>query len=208
MLEKVRSFGVAEDRLVHLPYFIPVDEYTPGSSQGSGYYVFSGRLSREKGLATLMEAASMVPEMKLVVLGEGPLEEDLRRRYGKEPWVEFKGHVSGAELTRIVSSAAFSVVPSQWYENQPLTILESFAMGVPVIASRIGGLPEVVRNGQTGLLVEPGDAGDLASAIAWLGRHSGMARQMGARARRLVEEEHSPEGHYGRILEIYERVLQ
>jgi glycosyltransferase involved in cell wall biosynthesis len=126
MLEKVRSFGVAEERLVHLPYFIPVDEYAPRTNRDGGYYVFSGRLSREKGLPTLMEAASKVPDMKLVVLGEGPLEGDLRGRYGSEPWVEFRGHVSGDELMQVVSGAAFAVVPSQWYENQPLTILESF----------------------------------------------------------------------------------
>jgi glycosyltransferase involved in cell wall biosynthesis len=207
MLEKVRSFGVAKDRLVHQPYFIPVDEYKPRTNGGGGYYVYSGRLSREKGLPTLMEAAAKVPDIKLIVLGEGPLEEELRGRYGSEPWVEFRGHVSGAELMDVVSGASFAVVPSEWYENQPLTILESFALGVPVIASRIGGLPEVVRNGQTGLLVEPGNSEDLASAIAWLGRHADVAANMGARARRLVESEHSPETHYRRLMEIYEGVL-
>jgi glycosyltransferase involved in cell wall biosynthesis len=208
MLEKVRDFGVAGDRLVHLPYFIPVDEYAPSSDRDGGYYVFSGRLSREKGLFTLMEAASRVPGMKLVVLGEGPLEGELRGRYGSEPWVEFRGYVSGDELTQVVSGAAFAVVPSEWYENQPLTILESFAWGVPVIASRIGGLPEIVRDGQTGLLVEPGNSEDLASAIEWLGRHPDEAAEMGARARALVESEHSPESHYGRLMEIYDRTLQ
>lgn len=208
MYDKVKSFGVGEDRLVHLPYFIPVDDYVPAAGGDRDYYVFSGRLSREKGLPTLLEAASRAPDMKLVVLGEGPLERELIERYGAEPWVEFRGHVSGEELKRVVSGAAFSVVPSEWYENQPLTILESFALGVPVIASAIGGLPEIVRNGDTGLLVEPGNPEDLASAVRWLGSNPDAAAGMGARARRLVEEEHSPESHYGLIMDIYERALQ
>lgn len=207
LMEKMIDFGVPEKRLTHLPYFLPLKDYTPGKEEGR-YYVYSGRLSREKGLKTLLEAASRVPDMKLVVLGEGPLGNQLKSAYEAEPWVEFRGHVPWDELVRTVSGAAFTVVPSEWYENLPLTVMESFALGVPVVASRIGGLPEMVTPGETGLLVEPGDSEDLASAINWLGRNDEVRAQMRSAARRFAEREYSPESHYDRLIEAYKRVLQ
>ena len=207
LMEKMIALGVPEEKLVHLPYFIPVDEYKPCAERGE-YYAFAGRLSREKGLGTLMKAASMAPRMKLMVFGEGPMEEELKRRYGSEPWVEFAGHLGAAELRDRLSRAAFCVVPSEWYENLPLIVMECFALGVPVIASRIGGLPEMVQNGENGLLFEPGNAEDLASAISWLGRHRNVTERMGAQARGFAEREYGPEAHYGRIMEVYKRVLQ
>jgi glycosyltransferase involved in cell wall biosynthesis len=207
LMNKMIEFGVDGDRMIHLPYFIPVDEYRPSAERGS-YYVFAGRLSREKGLLTLLEAASTVPDLKLVVLGEGPLGAELRERYGSRPWVEFRGHLTGDELRETISRAAFSVVPSQWYENLPLTVMESFALGVPVVASRIGGLPEMVIGGRTGLLCEPGDAGDLASAVSWLARNPDECRRMGERAREFAEREYGPEAHYARMMEAYGKAMQ
>ncbi len=207
LMKKMIEFGIDEKRLTHLPYFIPVEDYEPRPKR-EGYYVFAGRLSREKGLRTLLEAASMVPEVKLMVLGEGPLEAELKSRFGSEPWVEFRGYLGGAELRDTLSHAAFSVVPSEWYENLPLTVMESFALGVPVIASRMGGLPEMVRGGETGLLFDPGNAEDLASAIAWLAGHPDECMEMGRRAREFAEREYSPESHYPRLIEAYKRVLQ
>jgi glycosyltransferase involved in cell wall biosynthesis len=207
LMDKMIEFGVPREKLTHLPYFIPVDDYTPRDESGR-YYVFSGRLSREKGLRTLLEAASSVPDIKLVVLGEGPLETELKGRYGAEPWVEFRGHLPWGELVEALSGAMFSVVPSEWYENLPLTVMESFALGVPVIASKIGGLPEMVTPGETGLLVEPGNVEDLASAIAWLGRNEEARAEMRSGARRFAETEYSPGSHYGRLMDVYKRVLQ
>ncbi len=207
LMNKMIEFGVDGDRMVHLPYFIPVSEYRPSPDRGA-YYVYAGRLSREKGLPTLLDAAASVPELKLVVLGEGPLGNELRERYGAERWVEFRGHLGGDELRETLSRAAFSVVPSEWYENLPLTVMESFALGVPVVASRIGGLPEMVINGETGLLCEPGAADDFASAIDWLARNPDECRSMGARAREFAEREYGPEAHYPRIMEAYGRAMQ
>jgi glycosyltransferase involved in cell wall biosynthesis len=207
LLDKMVEFGVSEERLTHLPYFLPVRDYTPGAEKGR-YYVYSGRLSREKGLRTLLQAASRVPDQKLVVLGEGPLGGELRSRYGAEPWVEFRGHLPWDELVETVSGASFSVVPSEWYENLPLTVMESFALGVPVVASRIGGLPEMVTPGETGLLVEPGDPEDLASAIAWLGRNDKARAAMRIASRRFAESEYNPEAHYESLMGLYKRVLQ
>ena len=170
--------------------------------------MYSGRLSREKGLRTLLEAASRVPDQRLVILGEGPLEDELKRMYGAEPWVEFKGHVPWDDLVRIVSGASFSVVPSEWYENLPLTVMECFALGVPVVASKIGGLPEMVTPGETGLLIEPGDVEDLAPAIAWMGRNHEARAAMRTAARRFAESEYSPDAHYDRLMGAYKRVLQ
>jgi glycosyltransferase involved in cell wall biosynthesis len=184
-----------------------VQDYIPRAESGR-YYVYSGRLSREKGLRTLLKAASRVPDIRLVLLGEGPLESELKSCYGGEPWVEFRGHLPWEQLKETLSGAAFSVVPSEWYENLPLTVMESFALGVPVIASRIGGLPEMVTPGETGLLVEPGDPEDLASAIKWLSGNDDVRGTMRISARRFAEREYSPEAHYERLMNLYKRVLQ
>ncbi len=206
MLEKMLSFGIPENRLAHVPHFIPVEEYSPRSGP-KDYYVYAGRLSREKGLLTLMEAAASVPDMKLLVLGEGPLEEELKTRFGSKPWIELGGYLHGDELMDALAGAAFSVLPSQCYENSPLAVMESFALGVPVVASRIGGLPEMVTGGETGLLVRPGDAEDLASAISWLAANPKETERMGAVARRFAEREYSADAHYGRLMEVYGRAL-
>jgi glycosyltransferase involved in cell wall biosynthesis len=99
------------------------------------------------------------------------------------------------------------VVPSIWYENFPRTIVEAFACGLPVIASRIGALAEIVRDGQTGLLFEPGSALDLAGKMAWARANPQRMAQMGAAARAQYEAEFSPEVNYRRLMEIYEDVL-
>jgi glycosyltransferase involved in cell wall biosynthesis len=210
LLEKFAEFGVARERLVHFPYFLPVEEYTPAYGR-SDYFIYLGRLSREKGIVTLLEALRERHGTRLTcrILGEGPLEADLKQRVAK--WglarVEFAGYQHGEALHRTIREAAFTVVPSEWYENLPFAVLESFALGTPVVGSRIGGIPEMVEHGDTGLTFTAGDPSELARAIDWMEARAEEAMAMGRRARQVAEERYAPGPHLERLERLYRSVL-
>ena len=210
LLEKFAEFGVPREKLVHFPYFLPVEEYAPAFAP-SDYFIYLGRLSREKGIATLLQALRQRHGTRLTcrILGEGPLEADLRRR--AEKWglrrVEFSGYQQGGALHQTIREAAFTVVPSEWYENLPFAVLESFALGTPVVGSRIGGIPEMVEHGDTGLTFPAGDPTELARAIDWMEAHPDDAVEMGRRARQVIEQRYTPEPHLQRLERLYRRVL-
>lgn len=131
------------------------------------YFLFFGRLSYEKGVKTLISAFRDMPHSKLKIAGTGPLENELKdyTKANNVTNVEFLGYKSGKELTDLVENAYFIVVPSEWYENNPMTIIEGYSAGVPVIGANIGGIPEIIKEGKTGYLFAPADTIDLARAV-------------------------------------------
>jgi glycosyltransferase involved in cell wall biosynthesis len=196
---------VPKDRIMVLYNGTSIDDFSP-SWQDEGYGLYFGRLSREKGIETLLRAYKAISdEFDLKVLGTGPLEEELR---GQHREVEFLGYKEGEELKRIVSKSAFVVVPSEWYENCPMVVLEAMAMGKPVIGSRTGGLPELIDDGKTGLLFEMGNIEELGKKMKALAQDRAMRISLGKAARRKVESEYSYQKHCRGLLEIYENVLR
>ncbi|MEZ4653580.1 MAG: glycosyltransferase [Candidatus Eisenbacteria bacterium] len=169
LLEKVASFGIPREKLVHLPYLVDAVRYRPSEEPPRPVCVYVGRLSREKGIGTLIEAMGQLPpgSLRLEILGEGPMRESLERRVAATcpDRVRFLGFRSGEELHEIIRTAAFAVVPSEWYENLPFAVLEPFALGTPVVGADIGGIPEMVENGVTGRLHASGDAESLRDAL-------------------------------------------
>lgn len=131
------------------------------------YLLFFGRLSYEKGVRTLLEAIRNLSDCKMKIVGTGPKEEELRRYVANSKMhnVEFLGYKRGKELSDLVANAYYVVVPSEWYENNPMTIIESYSVGTPVIGANIGGIPEIIVKGRTGFLFESGDVEDLESTI-------------------------------------------
>lgn len=204
---KVESMGF-RGRIVHLPNPIRTDGVTPSFRWRERSIAFVGRLTPEKGLLTLLEALRGV-DIRCQMIGEGPSRESLLRevRAAGLTGVEFLGHLPPGGVRAEVRNSMFVVVPSGWYENHPRAVTEAFALGKPVIASRIGGLPELVREGETGLLFEPGNAADLRSKILSLLRDSERIPLMGENARRWVERELPPEGYYAGLMAVYERAL-
>lgn len=175
------------------------------SSEDDGYALFLGRLAPEKGIVTLLEAHAAVRDrVPLRVAGTGPLEKRLRESY---PYAEFIGHVSGTALDETIRRAAFLVVPSEWYENCPLAVLEAMAYGKPVLASEIGGIPELVLHGETGLLFPPGDHEALARGLKALISDADLRRRYGAAGRRRAEQRFSMERHIDALLGLYVAVL-
>jgi glycosyltransferase involved in cell wall biosynthesis len=194
--------GLPADRLVVKPNFIDPD---PGSGTGEGRYaVFVGRLSPEKGLDALLGAwsrASDLPTLKVV--GDGPLAEQVRAAAANDSRVEWLGRRTPAEVLDLVGEAACLVMPSIWYETFGRTIIEAFAKGTPVVASRIGALAELVDEGRTGLLFAPGDPEDLAAKVRDLLSDSGRLSRMRQEAREEYRTKYTPEINYRQLLAIY-----
>jgi glycosyltransferase involved in cell wall biosynthesis len=172
------------------------------------YFCYVGRLSREKGLDVLVRAAASLDAGRLLVVGDGPEAESLKalaREIGANR-VEFAGYRSGEELRRIVAESQFVVLPSRWYENLPYTVMEAFASSKAVVASEIGGIPEMVDDGVNGLLVPAGDAGALAAALRRMLGDRRVREEMGRRGREKAERSYGREKHYGEIERIYREV--
>lgn len=150
---KLIEFGINPKKVVHIPNFIFKDEYLP-KHEFSNYIVYVGRLSGLKGIKTLINAMKLVDTCDLYIIGTGKLEDDLKSYIVKEKILNVKliGKKYGEELKKIIRNSMFTVLPSVCYENCPNSILESFALGKPVIGSNIGGIPELIDDGYDGLL--------------------------------------------------------
>jgi glycosyltransferase involved in cell wall biosynthesis len=177
--------GWAPERITVKPNF----SWPAPRRDGLGdYFVFLGRLSPEKGIAELVAAWGRIPA-KLVVVGTGPQESEMRSV--ASPQVEFRGLVAATEVPSILAGARALMVPSMCYEGQPRSVLEAYAAGVPVVAHRIGGLPEVVIEGETGMLVDPADERGWSDAVLRL-LDDREARRLGDGAYRCWNNHYSP----------------
>jgi glycosyltransferase involved in cell wall biosynthesis len=190
--------------MVRLPHFLDPADFTPSFEAGEPSFIYFGRLARVKGIQTLLRAARGLP-LKGKIIGDGELKEDVRRAVQAPGYSGFilKPHLSRGELIEEVKKSAFAVLPSEWYENCPRSVIEAFALGKPVIGARIGGIPELVRDGETGLLFEPGNVRDLREKLMILAENPGLAADMGKKARRLVEAQLNPDVYYSKLMEIY-----
>ena len=193
-------------RITSIPNFTDLSPY-PEVPEGD-YFVFFGRLLYEKGIDTLIRAVGRIPSAQLKLIGEGPLQEELETlaREAAPGRVEFSGFRTGEELKRLIAGARFVVVPSRWYENLPFSVMEAMAAGKAVVAADIGGIPEMVDEGKTGLLYPVGDEEALGEAIGRLLADPALRAQMGRRGREKAEHLYEREGHYERIMEVYREV--
>ena len=191
--------GLPAEKLVTLHNFGRADSPEP-AAEHDGYLLYFGRIERLKGLPALLDAVENT-RWRLLIAGDGSWREALVRRIAGMKNVEYLGFVGGDALRRLVARARAVVVPSQWPENCPMNILEAKALGRPVVAARIGGIPELVRDGIDGILFRPGDVEDLRRALTESERigFSGLSRQ----ARRGWEEGFSPAAHLEKLLAIY-----
>ncbi|HEV7323823.1 MAG TPA: glycosyltransferase family 4 protein [Bosea sp. (in: a-proteobacteria)] len=202
--DKLVEWGWDAARIAYIPNCIDTGQYSPTLHEGD-YFAYAGRLAPEKGLATLVRAAGL-SHQRLVLAGSGPEEPALRRLAGElGADVTFTGHLDKPALQRLIGEARALVLPSEWYENAPVSILEAYALGRPVIGARIGGIPELVADGETGALVEPGNATRLAEALAALASLPSSARAaMGGAGRDWMRREFSPDQYRDRTMALYE----
>jgi glycosyltransferase involved in cell wall biosynthesis len=205
--------GLPADKVFVKPNFLanpPEPSYTNG-----GYAVFIGRLSKEKGVHVAIDAIKALSlldscDLMLKVIGDGPLRRDLTesvKMLGVTRYVEFVGRKSFDDCIKLLKNARFLVMPSVCYEGFPLVVRESFACGKPVIASNLGSLAELVEDGKTGLLFEPGNSRDLAKKIKWMVENDDACIEMGKNARKVFEEKYTAERNFKILMSIYEKVL-
>ena len=203
--DKHAEYGLPPEKLVYIPNFIKAGQYRPNFTPGE-YVLYVGRLSREKGVMTLLKAVKKQKfKAPLLIAGEGPARaeyEGFIKQNGISR-VRLAGYKTGAALESAIQNAAFIAYPSECYENAPMAVLEAMACGKPVLGADIGGIPEMVVENETGLLFRPGRHGQLAEKIDFLLSNPSLVREMGRKARRLVEERYSEEGHYRRLLALY-----
>ena len=204
--DKVTSTAINESKIIVIPHPVDLSDYEPNYNFRD-YVVFAGRFVRHKGILTLVRTFDGLP-IKLILLGSGELQpeiEDYIKTYRLKN-VNLAGFLIGKQFQQVIKKAKFVIVPSEWYENSSMVILESFAMAKPVIGSNIGGIPELVSE-DVGLLFEPGNIEDLRDKIATLYNNDDLVRTLGKNARAKVEKYYNPEIHYKRIIGIYEKLI-
>jgi glycosyltransferase involved in cell wall biosynthesis len=199
--ERFIAGGLPAQRLRIKPNFVASSVPPRWDARHGGLYV--GRLSDEKGIGTLLAALRHGGRTPIEVIGAGPWEAEVATALGDG----YLGFRSRDDIMQKMRSAAFLVVPSMCLEQLPTTILEAFASGLPVIASRLGALANIVEEGVTGLLFNAGDAADLAAKIAWAGAHGDEMKMMGRAARAEYEAKYTPSINYQMLVDIYEDAI-
>lgn len=199
------------ERFVHLYNFYPLlSQSNPKTIKGS-YFLFYGRLAPEKGVMTLINTwKKLSKDIHLKIIGEGVMSAQIKDeiRVSNLDNIEFLGFRKGEELFSFIRDASFVLVPSEWYENNPLTIVEAYSVGKPVIGSNIGGIPELIIEGKTGFLFEMGNSGALEEKIKTAAKmNDSNYLEMSEAAYRFACDKFSEKDHYRDLLKIYRDVI-
>jgi len=204
---KLIERGFSPSKVKHVPLFLPAEMFDDVGQHDKGYLLFIAKLDPLKGIYPLLEACRQAPEVRLKIAGRADDIIAAKLPSLLPPNAEYVGMKQGDDLRQLLLGARVVVLPSLWYENQPFSITEAFAAGKPVIASDLGGMTELVKDGELGLLVPPGDVKALVEAMRWVVDHAKEAKDMGQSAREYALREHSAERHYERIMEVYGSVM-
>jgi len=201
--QKFIEGGLPAEKLVVKPNFL-ADDPGVGMHEG-GFALFVGRLAPEKGIVTLLQAwASIGTAYPLKIVGSGPLEA---LAHQLPPGVELLGQRSTVSVIKLMKEASFLIFPSEWYEGFPMTLVEAFATGLPVLASSHGSTAEIVRDHETGRVFAAGDSDELAATVNWALLHPSEVTEMGRAARREFETKYTPGQNYERLMDIYRRAV-
>lgn len=206
--------GLPAEKIVVKPNFIHPDPRSlrsaqAGPAEGPGEYaLFVGRFWPEKGVRTMLAAWKRLPHIPLEVVGDGPERAEMEALAAGLQHARFRGRLSREQTGAAMKRARFLVFPSEWFECFPMTILEAFACGVPVIASRVGAMEEIVTDGRTGLHFTAGDAADLAAKVEWAWTHPREMQAMGRAARAEYEARYTADRNYEMLMDIYRRAIR
>ncbi len=208
--DKMIEWGMPKEKITHIPNFIDPTAFEPNFNPGN-YFLYLGRLSNEKGILTLIESVKYwTNDTKLKIVGDGPLKDEIHSHIKSnklEEKIELLGFKQGEELKGLIRNSKSVIMPSEWYENGPLSLIESFAYGKPVIGSDIGGIPEHIDDMENGFLFEAGNPIDLAEKV---NRFDNLAKEeiikLGENARNKVESVYNSSYHMKKLQEIYNLV--
>jgi glycosyltransferase involved in cell wall biosynthesis len=191
------------EKIIVKPNFLPDP---PQANYGGDYAVYVGRLSPEKGVDVLIKAWKRFPPLPLKVAGDGPQRVQLQRLASSN--VEFVGQIEKREVLNLILQSRFLIFPSVLYETFGRAIIEAFACGKPVIASRLGSAAEIVEDKKTGFLFEPGNSDELAAKAKLLIDDPAFAVQLGQNARAEFEAKYTAEKNYEQLMSIYNSVTE
>ena len=206
--KKMIQYGMPEDKISTVHNFTDVSDITPNFSTGD-YVLYFGRVHRSKGIMTLIEAATPLKQVPLYIVGDGeamPEVKQIIEQNGCEH-IHLLGFKRGEELQELILNSICTVLPSEWYENCPMSVLESYAYGKPVIGADIGGIPELIVDGVDGFLVPSGEHEPLRDRLLWMSEHKTEAAEMGKAGRRKMETEFNADIHYQKIMDVYQKFL-
>ena len=204
-IEKFVEWGFNRDKFKYIPNFVQIKTKSENYNVGKSFLYF-GRLSPEKGLKTLITAASLA-KVQIWFAGNGAMESELKK-YSEELNVEAKyfGHLSGENLYEKISNARCVVLPSEWYENAPLSIMESYILGTPVIGADIGGIPELIKNEETGFIFKSGSSESLAAVMLNVSNMpDSQINDMGHNGRNWMLKEFTAKIYRDRLLSLYSK---
>ena len=209
--------GFSSSKIVMMRNFLHqrTSSGVPQTREGKRYFLYFGRLSHEKGVDLLVDAylgmRDVLGDWELVVAGDGPERPKLElESSSRGAGVSFVGYMCGEELTRLVSGASFTIACSQWYENSPYSVIESLSVGTPVIGTSIGGIPEMVHDGVTGVLCEPFDSTSIGQALvkaAQIRSDKAAYASMRENCVRFVERECGQDGYVRRLVGLYRELI-
>ncbi len=175
------------------------------------YFLFYGRFSKEKGIDLLLKAFKSIKKSKLIIAGEGREKHKILKYIKNENIsnIDYVGFKFGEDLNNLIKNAFFVIVPSQWYENNPLTIIESYSNGVPIIGSEIGGIPEIINNGKTGFTFKTRDLNDLKQKIIMTESISkNQYKKLSNGAYNFALSNFDVSNYYVRLIEFYNNIIQ
>ena len=204
--QRLVAGGLPKNRIEIKSNFLP--NVPPIGKGEGGYAVYTGRLSKEKGIETLITAWKQLPQFPLKIIGEGPIRKQLENISKREGLpIEFLGFLNRESIMEIVGKAEIQIVPSEWYEGFPMVILEAYACGTPVVASRIGGLDEIVLEGKTGTKFEPKNPINLAENIKNLLENRNLLLSMRHNVRAHFDLYYNEETNFTELMGIYDRAI-
>jgi glycosyltransferase involved in cell wall biosynthesis len=202
---KLLQAGFREDQIAVVPNPAHVNDAAADPSAGR-YVAFAGRISPEKGIDTLLAAAAQLPDVPFKVAGDGPVFAEMKAKAPRN--VEFVGQLKPDQLNQFYEQSRMLVVPSVWFEQFPMVVLEAMGRALPVIGSRIGGLPEIIEDGLTGGTFEPGNPGDLARQVRRLWDDPQLCRRMGMAGRQKVLREYTEDNYFHKLMAVYQAAIQ
>jgi len=207
-LNKLIQYGIPPAKLYHIPTFYNLKDadieikYEP-------FMLFVGRIEKHKGLMTLIKAFENTDyQLKIIGFSNSGYENELKAYLSNNHTnITFLGRKETQEITTLLSSCLCTLVPSEWYDNMPNVIIESFAFKKAVIATDIGSLPELVRNNETGLTFQYGSTDDLKKQVAYMFSHPDEAKKMGKNAYQTLLRDYAMEKHYTRLISLFNSLL-
>jgi glycosyltransferase involved in cell wall biosynthesis len=199
------ALHIPEEKFVIKPNFVM--DFGNGKLNREDFFLFVGRLSEEKGIEVLLKATHL-QSFKLKIIGDGPFKEMVEQCAKNNPNIEYHGFQNKQVIIETMKKAKALIFPSIWYEGLPMTIIESFSTGTPVIASRLGGMQEVVTNDFNGLHFEAGNEKDLINKINTLAERTAELKDFSNNARRTYLEKYTPDKNYMQLTAIYEQAIR